>query len=414
MNIARFKLTKRTCYFYYIAVAAVFVLPPMLFYTFHDMYNISYTLLGTLVLINFCTQLSIDLVFTFFSKYFNVRKTVILMPIITSAGLAIYALSPILFPGNVYVGLVLGTFIFSVASGLGEVLISPIIAAMPSDNPEKDMSILHSLYAWGILSVIVVSTIFFKLFGTQNWMYLTLFLSILPLAAAVLFSVAPIPDFSIEQSKSGKSSKRRSIGLALCTGCIFLGGAAEVTMTNWISVYMEKALQIPKTYGDIFGMALFALLLGIGRILYAKFGRNIMSALMIGMISSTVCYLIVGVVNQAVISFVACVLVGFFTAMLWPGTLILMEENISSPGIAAYALMAAAGDLGASLAPQLLGVIVDDVSLSVWGQNLAAQLMCSGEELGLKVGMLVIALCPLLGTILLLFAKRHFSKGEKC
>ena len=139
--------TKLACYYSYLSMASVFSLPPILFVTFRDMYGISYTMLGALVLINFFTQLGIDLIFSFFTKYFNVHKTVKIMPLLTFTGLLIYALIPSLFPQYAYVGLVIGTVIFSVAAGLCEVLLSPTIAALPSDTPEKDMSMLHSLYA---------------------------------------------------------------------------------------------------------------------------------------------------------------------------------------------------------------------------------------------------------------------------
>ena len=142
-----YQRVKYSCYFAYISGASAFALPPLLFSIFHEMYGISYTLLGTLVLVNFVTQLSIDLIFSFLAKYFNTRLTIRLMPILSAVGLAIYALSPFVFPGNVYAGLLIGTVIFSLAGGLGEVLLSPTIAALPSKTPDRDMSLLHSLYA---------------------------------------------------------------------------------------------------------------------------------------------------------------------------------------------------------------------------------------------------------------------------
>ena len=139
-----FKTTKYACYYSYVSGAAVFALPAMLFTTFRDMYNIPYTLLGTLVLVNFTTQLIIDLIFTFYSKYFNIKKSVVTMPILTSLGLVVYALVPTFFPSIAYFGLVTGTVLFSVAAGLGEVLLSPIVAALPSDNKEREMRIAAS------------------------------------------------------------------------------------------------------------------------------------------------------------------------------------------------------------------------------------------------------------------------------
>ncbi len=401
---ATFKRTKYTCYFTYLAMSSVFSLPPILFVTFREMYGISYTLLGTLVLTNFCTQLTVDLIFTFFTKYFNVHKTVRVMPLLTSFGLLIYAVTPTLFPQYAYAGLLLGTVVFSVAAGLCEVLLSPLVAALPSDNPERDMSMLHSLYAWGVLTVVIISTAFLKIFGTEKWMYLTVFWALLPIVSFVLFCLSPLPEMELSHNSTAKATKNK--GLALCVLCIFLGSAAENAMTNWISGYIETALQIPKVFGDILGMALFAVLLGLGRTLYAKYGKNISKILLYSMMGATVCYLVAGLSPNLIVSVLACVLTGLCTSMLWPGTLILMEEKFQGLGVTAYALMAAGGDLGGSVAPQLLGIVVDTVSASDW----AAKLGASAEQVGMKVGMLSAALFPLLGTILLIYMIRCFNK----
>lgn len=408
-----YERTKFACFFTYLALSSPFSLPPLLFVTFREMYGISYTLLGTLVLINFCTQLTIDLIFTFFTKYFNIKKTVRLTPLITTAGLLIYAVVPTLFPQYAFAGLAAGTVVFSVAAGLCEVLLSPLVAALPLENTERAMSMLHSLYAWGVVMVVVVSTAFLEIFGTENWMYLTLFWAVLPVVSFILFCVSPMPEMNISQSVSGGKAKKRMAGLALCVGCIFLGSAAENAMTNWISGYIENALHIPKAVGDIFGMGLFAILLGLGRTLYARYGRNISTVLLCGMAGAAACYLTAGFCRNAVISLVACVLTGMCTSMLWPGTLILMEEKFPNPGVTAYALMAAGGDLGGSVAPQLLGGVVDAVAASSFAEKLSGLGILSAEQIGMKAGMLAAAVFPIAGVFLLVFIKRYFSKAGK-
>ena len=276
MEKTDYKRTKLICYFANLAMSSVFSLPPMLFATFREMYGISYTLLGTLVLVNFCTQLGIDLVFSFFSGYFNIHKTIRLMPLITAAGLCIYALVPMLFPRYAYLGLITGTCVFSVAAGLGEVLVSPTVAAIPSDNPDKDMSMLHALYGYGFVGVVLISTLFLRFVGKEYWMYLTFFWAALPVVASLLLMGAPLPDMDMGQSGAkAAGSKYRTKGLLLCMGCIFLGACAENTMSNWVSVYAEIALGIPKIWGDILGMSLFAALLALTRTVYAKYGKNI-------------------------------------------------------------------------------------------------------------------------------------------
>ena len=408
------KRTRRACYFTYIAMSSVFSLPPLLFATFKESYGISYTLLGTLVLVNFCTQLGIDLIFTFFTKHFNIHRTIRVMPLLTSLGLVVYALVPTLLPDYAYVGLVAGTLLFSVAAGLGEVLVSPTVAALPSDTPDKDMSILHSLYGYGLVGVIIISTLFLQLVGHEYWMYLTLFWAILPVISSVMLIRCKLPEMNIEQGKVERNkSKTRSKTMALCVMCIFLGAAAENTMTNWISVYAENALHIPKVWGDIFGMCLFAALLALTRSAYAKFGKNIFKTLTISMAGAVVCYLVIGISGSGIVSLIGCILVGICTSMLWPGTLILMEEKIPAVGVAAYALMAAGGDLGASVAPQMMGVVVDKVSVTQWAAVLADKLSSTPEDVGFKIGMIFAAIFPIMGLLLLAYMKKFFKNNKK-
>ncbi len=406
---SNYQRTKLACYLSFFTMSSIFCVPPLLFVTLNRMYGISYTLLGTLVLTNFCTQLGVDLLFTLFAKRFPVKKILPIMPIITCLGLFLYALIPHFFPGIAYGGLLLGTVVFSVSAGLSEVLLSPTIAAIPSENPQRDMSLLHSLYAFGVFSMVIISTVFFRFFGTENWMWLILLLACLPLIPAILFMTSPIPNMqSVEETVHIKAPKGRYIGLALCALCIFFGSCAENAMTNWVSGYMEKALHIDKIWGDIFGVATFAIFLGLARIGYAKYGKNISKVLLVGMIGSAICYLVAGLTTHVVAAFLACILTGLFTSMLWPGTLILMEERIPGVGVAAYALMAAAGDSGASVAPQLLGIVTDAVAATPWA-------IASGnpEQMGLKAGMLVSAIFPLLGIVVVTITLHHFKTHSR-
>lgn len=190
------KRLKYSCYASSVAMAAVANLSPLLFVTFRTLYGISYSLLGLLVLINFVTQLIVDLIFSFFSHRFNIAKTVKSVPALTCVGLAIYAVWPWCFPQHVYAGLVTGTVLFSASSGLSEVFGSPIIAALPSKDPDREMSKLHSCYAWGFVFVVLFSSLFLLLAGTQNWQWLALLFIVIPLIAGLLIFGCDIPDLA--------------------------------------------------------------------------------------------------------------------------------------------------------------------------------------------------------------------------
>ena len=414
-------VVRAACYISNVSMAAVISLSPLLFLTFREQYGISYTLLGLMVLVNFCTQLCVDLIFSFFSSRFNLQKTVRLMPLLTVLGLLVYAGLPALFPTHAYGFLLLGTVIFSASAGLAEVLISPVIAALPSENPEREMSRAHSVYAWGVVGVVLVSTLFLQLFGRQNWYVLAVLWALVPLAAFILFASSQLPPMQTQEEDGGAGRPRRLFSpvLLLCVACIFLGGAAENTMSQWCSGYLEGALGIPKVWGDIFGVALFALMLGLGRTLYARFGRQISRFLLLGFVGASVCYLTGALSQNAIVGLAACALTGFCVSMLWPGTLIYAAEVLPHAGVAVYALLAAGGDLGSSVAPQLVGSITDAVAASPHLQELLGA-GATAEQLGFQVGMLTAALFPLLGILVAILMRRiqrrkrnpHLSQGR--
>ena len=270
MTDSQIRRLKYACYSANVTMSAVGNLSPVLFLTFRSLYGISYSLLGLLVLINFVTQLIVDLIFSFFSHKFNIAKTVKAIPLIAVFGFLVYALFPFFVSDGVYIGLVIGTVIFSAASGLAEVLISPVIAAIPSDDPDREMSKLHSIYAWGVVFVIALSTVFLLLAGNENWQWLAIIFTLIPLTSALLFFGSEIPAMETPKQTSGALKLLCNKGVWLSVFAIFLGGAAECTMAQWSSGYLEQALGIPKLWGDLCGVALFSVMLGLGRSLYAK------------------------------------------------------------------------------------------------------------------------------------------------
>ena len=405
----QYRRTKKACYLTGIQMAISANLSPILFLTFKDMYDLSYTLLGLLVVINFFTQLFIDLIFTFFTKYFNIEKTVKITPFIVFVGLILYAILPYFYPDTAFLWIVTGTVIFSVASGLSEVLISPVIAAIPSENPDREMSKLHSMYAWGVVGVVILSTLFLLIFGSSNWMYLALIWSIVPLIAFIMFLKSKFPkieNFGSNQNKTKIFNK----GIILCTLCIFFGGAAECTMSQWSSGFIENAIGVPKVYGDVIGVSLFALLLGMGRTLYSKYGKKIINILLFGMLGAGICYLFASLSLNYVVAITACALTGLFTSMLWPGTLIYVEEKFCNVGVAIYALMAAGGDMGASLAPQLVGILSDKFSLTDLAFKISQMFNISTEQVGMRAGLLAAGIFPLAGVVCVICMKRYFKK----
>jgi fucose permease len=325
--------------------------------------------------------------------------------VLGAVGLIVYALSPIIFPSAIYIGIVIGTVIFSASSGLAEVLLSPVIAAIPAKNPDREMSKLHSIYGWSVVGVIILSTVFLYIFGGTYWQWLPVVFSLVPIISSVLFSRCEIPPMHTPEKISGTVTFLKNPTLWICVIAIFLGGAAECTMAQWCSGYVEKALGIKKIWGDIFGTALFGLSLAFGRSLYAKIGKNISKWLFYGGIGATTCYVIAAVSPFSVIALVACAATGFFVAMMWPGMLVVAEKFIPTGGVFVFAMMASGGDLGASVAPQLVGLVTDFIIDLPSAANFADMLGISAEQLGMKFGLLIGALFPLVA--IAFYAKIH-------
>jgi len=181
-----------------------------------------------------------------------------------------------------------------------------------------------------------------------------------------------------------------------CFFAIFLGGASEVTMAQWSSGYLEAALGIPKIWGDIFGVALFAFMLGLGRSLYAKIGKNVRKVIFFGGVGAAICYFISAVTPIAVIGLFACAFTGFCVSMLWPGSLIVASERFPTGGVFIYAMMAAGGDFGASVGPQLVGLVTDLALKNSFVSSVAEKFLLSPEQLSMKLGIIIAMLLPLI------------------
>ncbi len=409
----QYQRTKTGCYMTNVTMSVTAGLSPLLFLTFREQYGISFTLLGLLVLINFCTQLIIDLIFSFYSHRFNIPLVVKCTPLIAAVGLLLYTLLPMAFPDYAYAGIVIGTIVFSASSGLAEVLISPVIAAIPSDNPDREMSKLHSAYAWGVVVVVLFSTVFLNFFGDANWHFLALLLALIPITASVLMMTSSIPPMETpHEGVAGVVKLIKNPRFFIYMLCIFFGGASEVSMAQWSSSFLEQSLGLPKVLGDIFGVAAFSVMLGLGRTFYAKFGKNIDRVLILGSAGTVVCYLVAALSGNAIVGLIFCAFTGFCTSMLWPGSLIISSARFPKEGVALFALMAAGGDLGASVGPQLVGVITDTIIALPGAVETATLLGLSIDQLSIKLGVLSAIIFPIGAVLTFMIAHRNHKKWD--
>ncbi len=401
-----YKSTIRACYLGNFVGALVTNLPPLLFVLLMDRFSLTFEQVGRLTLINFFTQIVADLAFSRPVDRYGIRPFITAGHFFAALGLVLFAFAPRLFPGQPYLGFMLATVVFSCGGGLLELLLSAIIQAIPSDAKAAAMSLLHSFYAWGFIVVVLGTTAMIAVFGRDNWPLIVLIWSILPLLNFLNFIRVPLaPQVSEEHRTSIKALGRSPYFLMVVLG-IALGGAAEVTMSQWTSAYVESALALPKLVGDLVGLCLFAGFLGTGRALYGKFGKKIdvWYIMLWGSVLATLCYVVAALSPWPLLSLGACALSGLGVSLLWPGSVVNAARRFPFAGASLFALLAAGGDTGAAVGPWMVGVVADFAPSIFADSPLLMQLGASG--FGLRSGMLFATVYPLSMVVCLLLMRR--------
>jgi fucose permease len=382
--------------------AMVINLTPLFFIPLQREYGLSFEQLGRLVLVNFFTQMLVDLACTAVVDRFGlVRPLTLVAQVLAAAGLWLFAASGWLFPENPYHGLLLGTVVFSTGCGLLEVLVSPIIQAVPSPHKESQMALLHAFYPIGKVVVVVVTGLILWVAGAGAWVWIALAWSVVPLANTVALWRTELPPLVHESHREKTRSMARTRTFWLCLLGILLAGAAEVTLAQWTSAYAQVALGLPEAVANMAGFGLFSAMMILGRLWFGLRGQNLplRPVLALGAGLSAACYFVVALAPGAWLPLAACVLAGLFVSMLWPGLVSLAAGAFPRAGISLFALLAAFGDAGAGGVPWLVGLTADIVSSSpeVLGRLIPPWLVAeSPEALGMRIGLLAAGVFPAL------------------
>lgn len=355
----KYQKTIYACFLGYIVQAIVNNFVPLLFLTFESAYNIPLSKITLLITFNFGIQLLVDLLSAGFVDKIGYRVCAVAAHIFSALGLLGLSVLPEILP-DAYIGLLISVTIYALGGGLLEVLVSPIVESCPSKNKEKTMSLLHSFYCWGHVGVVLFSTLFFKIFGIDNWKILTCIWIIIPLANAFLFSRVPLAPL-VKDGETGASMpalfKNRIFWLLMLM--MLCAGASEQAVSQWASTFAERGLGVGKTIGDLAGPMTFAILMGSARAFYGKFGDRInLDKFMIG--SGVLCiasYLCISLSPSPFLSLVGCGICGLSVGIMWPGSFSKASAAIRNGGTAMFALLALAGDLGCSGGPSLVGYI---------------------------------------------------------
>lgn len=359
MKKNNYQLTMYACFIGYIVQAIVNNFLPLLFVTFQKTYSIPLTQITLLITLNFGIQLVIDMLSAGFVDKIGYRASTIIAHVCSAAGLVLLTVLPGAFP-DPFAGILIAVFIYAIGGGLIEVLISPILEACPTDNKEKAMSLLHSFYCWGHVGVVLISTLFFTLFGIENWKILAVCWAVVPAVNIILFAKAPIYSLH-EEGETGLTLKQLFTRKVFWVMMLMMlcAGASEQAVSQWASTFAEQGLGVSKTIGDLAGPMSFAVLMGLSRLLYGKFGDRLDLDKFMRM-SCLLCiaaYLCISLVPLPAVGLVGCAVCGFSVGIMWPGTFSKASAAVKGGGTALFAMLALAGDVGCSGGPTLAGFI---------------------------------------------------------
>lgn len=395
MTALNYQKTKIACYLGFITQAISANFAPLLFLKFHHDYQIS---LGNIAWISTCfffTQLLIDLFCAKFVDRIGYRVCVVASEVCSAAGLIGLAFLPEILP-NPLAGILCSVILYAMGSGLIEVLCSPIIEACPFDNKEATMSLLHSFYCWGAVGTILISTIFFLIFGIENWKWLAVLWALIPIVNIYNFATCPI-EYLVDEENGMKVTelfRKPLFWIAICL--MICSGASELAMAQWASAYAEAALGLSKTIGDLAGPCMFAVAMGISRVIFGKYGERIdlMKFMASSGILCVICYFLTALSSNPILGLIGCIVCGFSVGIMWPGTISISSKEFPMGGTAMFALLAMAGDLGGSIGPGIVGRVTQSA-----GNNI---------QVGMGVGLVFPFI--LLIMLFILYTKKKFRR----
>lgn len=372
--------TMCACYIGYIAQAIVNNFAPLLFVMFEADYRIPLSKITLLITVNFCVQLTVDLLAAAFLDRIGYRAAIVLAHAASAAGLALLTVLPELLP-DAFTGLLISVVVYAIGGGMLDVILSPIMEACPTDNKQTHMSLLHSFYCWGYMGVVLLSTAFFACFGLKNWKFLALLWAAVPLANLVVFAGAPLyAPQTAESSGFAPVQLLRKKQFWVLLFMMLCAGASEQAVSQWASAFAEQGLGVTKTVGDLAGPMAFAALMGVSRLIFGKRGQKMdleryMRASCLLCLAAYACIVFVPV---PVVGLLGCAVCGFSVGIFWPGTFSKATAAIPGGGTAMFALLALAGDLGCAGGPTLAGLVSDAAGGDLRTGILAAAIFPAG------------------------------------
>lgn len=397
-----FKRTRIACYTGYITQAIVVNLAPLLFVIFQDTFNVSLGFIALITLITFLVQIVIDLAAVKFVEKVTYRFLAVSSQLTSAIGLILLAILPGIMSPEL--GILIAVLVYSPGSGLAEVVLSPLVEGLPSDDNSggSAMTLMHSFYSWGQAGVILLTTVLLKFLGRSLWWVIPLIWALIPIYNTLCFLKVPMVEMNAHDENHGVGGMLKEPIFVIAFVLMICAGASEQAMAQWASMFAERGLGVTKVVGDILGPCLFAVMMGLGRTAHGLFGARInMEKLLLSLAAfTTVCYAVCVFAPFPFVSLLACGFSGVGVSVMWPGMLVLCAEKFPGGGASMFAMLALGGDIGCSLGPYIAGAASDTV-IELSGEvqmvaDAAVRFGLDAEQLGLRVGFLAAAIFPIM------------------
>lgn len=398
MRLKSYKSTVGACCLGYMSSAVANNIAPVFFIIFQTRFGVDDEKLSLLIFVNFAVQFIMDLISAKFVDNVGYRPSAITANIFVCSGLCFMGLLPMIMEDK-FISILISVAVYAVGAGILEVIVSPIVEYSSEGKSGAAISFLHSFYCWGQMLVIFCSTLMLSFFGESFWNVIPFIWAVLPFINIFLFSFVPIKAPISKEERKSFRSMFSSFSFIMILLMMTFAGAAELSMSQWSSLFAEKALGVEKVIGDIAGPCLFALTMGIGRVLYSIFGEkyNLSRLLFIASIGCTVCYFTAALSPLPALSLAACAMTGFFVSIMWTGMLNISAARYPKGGTGMFGMLALFGDIGCAVGPCLSGVVSDFSESSGIAE----------VGTGLKFGLGISSIFPILLIVcLIVFLKR--------
>ena len=400
-------------YLCYINQALVNIFPTLIFIYFQRQFGISVEKIAFLISFNFAIQMLIDFLAAKFVDKIGYRIPIVFANICAGIGFILLGILP--FYINPFVAILISYFLNAIGGGMIEVLVSPIVEALPEKQKVKAMNILHSFYCWGLMLVVLFSTAYFRIFGIENWRYLSILWAILPIFCSILFIKVPINTLKSDDGENNSVSLRKLLSVRTVLAFVVLmicSGASEHAVVQWVSYFAEVGLNVNKSVGDIFGTCMFAFFMGMARLIYGMKSEDIdiNKGLSATAILCIIGYIVIVVSPFAFLSLIGCAIVGLSVGIMWPSVFSLASKTYPKGGTAMFAILALAGDVGCSMGPGIVGIVSNNKAII----NKFSYFISNNDitQIGLKAGIFFAIIFPMLMFIILFVLRLRMSKSK--